>query len=137
MRNSSDLHLHLVHPRSVPWSTISKELAAAFNLPLVPYPKWFSALERSALANANSSDIEFRRNNPAAKMLGAFRGILIGLEGNTNRNKEFTGLPLVSLENAMKVSPTLRDKNLLPLGSVDVEQWLTYWRTTVLLQSKL
>lgn len=70
-------------------------------------------------------------------MLGAFRGILIGLEGNTNRNKEFTGLPLVSLENAMKVSPTLRDKNLLPLGSVDVEQWLTYWRTTVLLQSKL
>jgi hypothetical protein len=137
MRNSSDLHLHLVHPRFVPWSTISKELAAAFNLPLVPYPEWFFALEQSALSNANSSDIEFRRNNPAAKMLGAFRGMLIGLEKNTNRNKEFTGLPLVSLDNAMKASPTLRDENLLPLGSVDVEQWLRYWRTTALLQSKL
>ena len=52
MRHSPEPFLHLIHPRPARWHDVMAPIAELFNVPLVPYDQWTSALEKSVDAGS-------------------------------------------------------------------------------------
>ena len=84
-------HLHLVHPRPVPFRTLVAPIAAALAVPLVPYAAWLRALEASLAPQAADADSEHEvdamRANPALRLLDFFRAQTAEAEGRVPEGK--------------------------------------------------
>lgn len=129
MRNSPSPNVHLAHPRPVPLSDILKPISDAFGIPVIPYAEWVAALEHSVEASSSAPGVESAlRANPASKLIDFFRGGLIQDDPDAP-TREAMGLPFLQLDEAKRSSETLRDANLKQLSAVDVERWLSYWRS--------
>ena len=127
IRHSSSQFVHLAHPRPVPWGTIFDAFSALLGVPLVPYSEWLARLEESGkvivAAREKNDDLQ---NNPALRIIELFRTDSMGIASAR-------GLSLLSIDEALKVSETLRGDKLPQLGIEDVKRWLSYWRSTELL----
>jgi hypothetical protein len=108
----------------VPWGTIFDAFSALLGVPLVPYSVWLARLEESGKATREKNDD--LRNNPALRIIELFRTDSMGIASAR-------GISLLSIDEAQKVSETLRDDNLPQLGIEDVKRWLDYWRNMGLL----
>lgn len=129
MRISAPQVVHLTHPRPVLWSTIFKVFSSALNIQLVSYAEWLARLEISASVNSSSSaelEADTIRSNPALRLINFFRGVSMDLDSS----REALGIPMLSLDEAKKVSSTLQGGNLRELGTEDVLRWLGYWRSS-------
>jgi hypothetical protein len=124
IRHSSSQFVHLAHPHPVPWGTIFDAFSALLGVPLVPYSEWLARLEESGKATREKNDD--LRNNPALRIIELFRTDSMGIASAR-------GISLLSIDEAQKVSETLRDDNLPQLGIEDVKRWLDYWRNMGLL----
>lgn len=114
--------VHLAHPRAVTWSTIAKYLLTELGpgVKLVPYKTWLEELARKERLTEPSG---------ATKLLAFFQSLPQDL------NREAFGLQRMDVTQAMSVSPTLADPDLLQLGVQDVKRWLQYWEQDGLLKS--
>ncbi|EGO18727.1 putative polyketide synthase [Serpula lacrymans var. lacrymans S7.9] len=119
MMDSSTHILHLVHPHPICWSELMQHIALAMNLPLIPYSRWLSSLEKRSLFQDTSGKII-----PALRLLAFFQYSVYRGDGSSTDN--FLE-PRASCQQAIQVSPTLRDTSITPLGLRDVEKWLSYW----------
>ncbi|GJE93533.1 acetyl-CoA synthetase-like protein [Phanerochaete sordida] len=117
MRSCDKPILHLAHPRSIPWTSITKPIADELQLPLVPYDEWLGLLLRAS-DGAGADDI---RQNPALKLLDFFEGATKHADA-----PEAMGLPLMDVSVAVTVSPSLRDAPTLV--AEDALRWLRYWK---------
>ncbi|KAJ7655842.1 hypothetical protein DFH06DRAFT_992336 [Mycena polygramma] len=111
--------LHLIHPRSVPWSNIASAIANDLGVPLVPYADWLTRLE-----NAAKTEKAFR----APRLLGFFQSA----SRHTSEEYDAFGFPKLDMSNALKASETLRRSATSPtywLGGGDVEKWMGYWQS--------
>ena len=128
MRNSSEPILHLVHPHSVAWHSIISPIAKELAVPLVPYPEWLAALEKTAGTEGSDHAIEAMTKNPALRLLDFFRA-----GGNTVDGVEPLGLPYLSTEKAQSVSKTLR--TIPPIGELEVKAWVAAWQAVGFLEA--
>ncbi|KIK64035.1 hypothetical protein GYMLUDRAFT_195812 [Collybiopsis luxurians FD-317 M1] len=123
-----------VHPRPVSWTSvmeaIRQSLLSAKNLsstalPLVPFQKWFTALEESAMREPAE---EVASKMPAAKILEFVRSMA---EADTHASKngdgsyEALGLSSMSISNIQRISPRMKD--LEQINYEDAERWVKYW----------
>lgn len=120
MRNASYDILHLVHPRPVLWTSLITPIAQAMGVPLVTYPIWLSALNRS-MEDTSFTNVELFRRNPALKLIEFFR------RADPSEDKEPLDLPRLSTEHAVKVSKAL-DSTMLQLSGDDALRWLEAWQ---------
>lgn len=115
--------VHLVHPRSVPWSTIADVLSSTLSVPLVTFPEWFAKLELLAAKKPDGSEnIEMLRKVSALRLLP----ILRQMSSKTNRSPTL-GTSTVDLTRALALSPTLANPSFPQLGSTEVISWVKYW----------
>ncbi len=124
MRSSPEPILHLVHPHPALWHDLIAPIAQELGVPLVPYPTWLAALERS---NAEGSEGDAARENPALRLLDFFRSFAQGSE------KPPLGLCRLATEKAVDASETLA--SMPPLGEADIKRWVSAWRTSGFLSS--
>lgn len=132
MRNSPEPILHLVHPHSVPWSTIIRAFAHELHLPLVPYPEWLSTLQaKSQLPNDKPAseqedegemDLEALRTNPALRLLSFFRS------ADMRPGLEAIGLARLEVRKALEASSTL--EGIAQVGEENVRMWVAAWRAS-------
>jgi hypothetical protein len=111
------------------WGTIFDAFSALLGVPLVPYSEWLARLEESGKATVAASGTEKNddlRNNPALWIIELFHTDSMGIASAR-------GISLLSIDEAQKVSETLRGDNLWQLGIEDVKRWLDYWRNMGLL----
>jgi hypothetical protein len=115
---------HLAHARPIKWSTLMNHLSKTLNISQVPFTEWLSTLQ-AHLPDGTSSDTSVLQDIPALKILPFFTSVTEDVLRDPT--KEAMGIPLLSIENAKKASPTLGDRNLQQLTQDDVVQWLAYW----------
>ena len=120
MRDAPYEILHLVHPRPVPWTSIIGPIAQAIGVPLVPFPEWLSALNKSA-EDSSISEVEHMCRNPALRLLDFFR------HADLDEDREPLGVAKLSTKNAIKVSNTL-NSTMRSLGDRDAIRWVDAWR---------
>ncbi|KAF8816011.1 putative aminoadipate reductase [Phlegmacium glaucopus] len=124
--------LNVVHPRPTEWNTVIKLIGDALvaqkklesPLAFVSFQKWFSILEAHA-QSANELRI------PAVKLLDFFRQMSVGdlqVTSDGRLNAEAGGLTNFSTSKTQDISKAMRD--LKPLVSKDIEQWVKYWDAT-------
>ena len=126
--------VHLQHPHPVPWSDIFIPISSALGFSLVPYAEWLGQLENCGKGVIETDEVELMKSVPALKLLDFYRGGLLAqtevtLNGAKQSSKfgEGFGMPALSMQNALKASPTLADPKLGILGAEDARRWLTYW----------
>ena len=120
MRNASYDILHLVHPQPVLWMSLITPIAQAMGVPLVTYPIWLSALNRS-MEDTSFTNVELFRRNPALKLIEFFR------RADPSEDKEPLDLPRLSTEHAVKVSKAL-NSTMPQLSRNDALRWLEAWQ---------
>jgi hypothetical protein len=120
MRDASYDILHLVHPQPVLWTSLITPIAQAMRVPLVTYPEWLSALNRS-MENTSFTDVERMRRNPALKLIEFFR------RADLSEDKEPLDLPRLSTEHAVKVSKAL-NSTMPQLSGKDALRWFEAWQ---------
>jgi hypothetical protein len=121
-----DAHtLHIVHPRGVPFNTLIGSAASSLNVPLVPYPEWFSKLsEEHKTQSYSETNLEkAQATNPALRLFGFFQSARIG--------PEWEPLSVARLETkrAVRVSNVLAER-VKPLNEENVRKWLGSWRAS-------
>ncbi|EIN05387.1 acetyl-CoA synthetase-like protein [Punctularia strigosozonata HHB-11173 SS5] len=123
--------LHLAHPRPIPWTMVMKHVSERLNVPLVPYERWLDALEND-LKDTSKTEVEHMLENPALRLLPFYQSVaaVINVQ-DKHAGYEAAGIPMLDLQNATSVSPSLRD--MQPLTLADVDQWLEYWKRVGLL----
>lgn len=128
--------VHLIHPRPVPWSSISKAVSSELSVTLVPYVDWLAKLEHAASSISPSAsekesraEVQLLRDLQALRLLPFFKGIVI--KGSSSG--EAMGFPSLAVTKALEASPTLANPSLRQLGVDDVKRWLAYWRKVDLL----
>jgi len=123
MRHSDQPFLHLVHPNPVLWSCVFELISEAFEVPLVPYSRWLSALRVSS-GPGDDRAANAAVDNPALYLLDFYQSADKPLPAD---DAEAFGFPRLSTAAASCVSSSLRAMKLSPLGRNDVEGWLAYW----------
>ncbi|KAF9556258.1 acetyl-CoA synthetase-like protein [Agrocybe pediades] len=117
--------VHLVHPQPTSWAKLASIAAQDLSVPLVSYVQWLEKLEGAATRNGDSAEtsVESLKAIPALRLLDFYRVVASNLrkEGNA------FGLPRLSCENAVRLSPTLSE-GIPPLGEQDVKSWLNFWK---------
>lgn len=120
MRHSPEPFLHLIHPRPARWHDVMAPIAELFNVPLVPYDQWTSALEKSVDAGS-AAEVEAMRQNPALRLLPFFKTAKQAVDG-----REALGMVTLSVEKATKVS-----ESLVKMPRLDAERakmWVGAWK---------
>ncbi|KAJ7661571.1 acyl transferase domain-containing protein [Mycena polygramma] len=126
MQTTMNETLHIVHPRPTTWKTVMQPLASLIGVPLVPYVEWFARLRSTA-------EFTIPGKAKAAIALRLLDYFQLGLQP-TAPNRESMGLlPKVVSDKGVVASDALKDEQLLPLSSTDVEKWVRYWRGVGLL----
>jgi len=125
--------VHLVHPRPVSWHSLATVVSAELNVPLVPFVDWLAKLEQTAQSLSQSAYERGSQADPGTEMVRSLRALqllpffkVVGEKLVSARMA--MGLPDLSVEQAVKGSPTLADPDIRQLGSEDVKRWLAYWR---------
>ncbi|KAF8908295.1 acetyl-CoA synthetase-like protein [Mucidula mucida] len=99
---------HIVHPRPVPWSSLSKTISEELGVKLVPYTEWLDLMLGS------------REETVASRKLLTF------FEENAQvldyDNRDAFGMPHIVLSSSLKV------RDIHPLNEDDVRRWMAYWR---------
>lgn len=112
--------LHLSHPIPTSWMTIIDALSSSLVIPTVPFARWMELLEQSAEDSAGGE-----LDNPALRIINFFRvGHQDLMRGST---RQAMGLPVLGLDSAKSVSPTLRG-DMPALDATDVDLWLASWK---------
>lgn len=117
--------VHLIHPRSISWSSISSVISSELKVPLVPYAEWLTRLERFSSQNRNGNGSQDATQIRALQLLPFYRAIF------TMHRGESMGFSKLSSSNLLNVV----DAALPQLNDVDVKQWLAYWRGAGLLSN--
>ncbi|KAF4618223.1 hypothetical protein D9613_011591 [Agrocybe pediades] len=117
--------VHLVHPQPTPWAKLASIAAQELSVPLVSYTEWLQKLEGTVTQNGESAEmtVESLKAIPALRLLDFYRVVASNLQKDGNA----FGLPRLSCENAVRLSPTLSE-GIPPLGEEDVKSWLSFWR---------
>ncbi|KAG1870690.1 putative aminoadipate reductase [Suillus subalutaceus] len=124
--------VNLVHPRPTAWKTLMQPIADAMvehkitnhPLPFVPFSEWVERLESSA----KDVSKETMKRIPAIKLLDFMRSMArsdIAIRASGEMASEAGGMKSFATAVAERVSPTM--KELKPLSSGDVSQWVDYW----------
>ncbi|KAI0068531.1 hypothetical protein BV25DRAFT_1817381 [Artomyces pyxidatus] len=120
--------VHVRHPHPVPWTQLISYFALSLRLPLVSFDEWLSRLESGLLPSMNASGKDGPLR-PALRMLHFFSTIRQS-DALHRSSTEINGLSdVLSMEEGLRVSATLRDDRLPQLQGKDVEEWLAYWRS--------
>ncbi|KAM5543844.1 hypothetical protein V8D89_002461, partial [Ganoderma adspersum] len=122
-------HLHLVHPRPVPFRTLVAPIAAALAVPLVPYAAWLRALEASLASRTDSDaeqEVDAMRANPALRLLDFFRTQTAEAEGRVPEGKEPMGVVRLATDVGERTSAELA--RLPPLDAETSMAWVAAWR---------
>ena len=129
MRHSEEPFLHLVHPHPTTWHTVMEPIANTFNVPLVSYEQWLSALEASVNAGT-TEEVELMKANPALRILPFFKAQ--GQQMDATDEREPMGFVHLSTEKAAKVS-----KSFTQMPQLDAERalrWVAAWKKSGFLQ---
>ncbi|KAH6903044.1 hypothetical protein BKA70DRAFT_1515491 [Coprinopsis sp. MPI-PUGE-AT-0042] len=97
--------VHLVHPRPVLWRDLAQIIAQELDLPVAPFGEWLKALH----ALMGDSGTELKTLAKTAPLVDS------------------TGVPIMDMTNALRLSPTLRDPALTRLDRTLVQNWLRHW----------
>ena len=128
MRFSDIGHLHLVHPRPVPWTSIVSPIAEHMKLDVIPYDDWVDKLAHSGEGLNADSEVEAMKVNPALKIMDFFVGAKSG--SGQSSNPEALDFPALSVAEAERVAPSLSAENLPQLSAKDALKWVAYWKKT-------
>ncbi|KAF8880544.1 hypothetical protein BD779DRAFT_1675887 [Infundibulicybe gibba] len=128
MRLCRDMFFHLVHPDPVLWSSLFESISSLLEIPLVSYPEWLSALEASMHRVGSDEEAAV---NPALRLLDFYQSANKPLASG---DAEALGFPRLSTTIALGAISSLQPGKLRRLGRVDVEQWLTYWKSLGLIE---
>ncbi|TFK79675.1 acetyl-CoA synthetase-like protein [Polyporus arcularius HHB13444] len=120
MRHSPEPFLHLIHPRTARWHTVMAPIAELFDVPLVPYDQWVSALETSVEAGS-AAEVEMMRQNPALRILPFFKAAKEPVDG-----REAFGFVFLSTDKATKVSESLAQMPMLDAERAKL--WVAAWK---------
>ena len=112
MVSSSELALHIVSPRPVPWNTVFHPIAEYLGVPAVPYTEWVARLEKSAADARAKGGVE--GHDSAHNLIHFFKSE--GMGG--------AAVPL-STERAVRASKALREAR--PLGKEDAVRFVEFW----------
>jgi hypothetical protein len=112
MRDSEVEFLHLQNPSPVAWNAVVGPISELLQVPLVSYGEWLSRVE--------ALDSDNLHNNPCLQLLDFFKN---GDNMSTRRGP--LTFPTLSMEEAMKVSPQLKQMRSFV---DDLKKWLTYWK---------
>lgn len=121
MRDSPIPVLHIVNPHPISWSVISKTIANELSVPLVPYAEWLHCLEKGFTEHDNAARGNGRGDNPALPLIDYFRAAATG-----GANKEAFALPRLDIQRAVKISPSLRNAEMLT--PEDALRWIQWWK---------
>lgn len=124
LRHTSSNFVHLVHPRPVPWDIVIGHITEALQVPLIPYDEWFTRLEA-----VPRTDEDLHRN-PALHLIDFYRESLSTKDSQGVDEKEAMGLAVFDTTATMTDAPSLGPSHLAQLGKADIEQWISYWRST-------
>ncbi|KAF4581352.1 putative PKS/NRPS-like protein biosynthetic cluster [Pleurotus pulmonarius] len=103
--------VNIVHPRPVAWTTLFTAIQQALKantrgrvtLPLIPFKEWHELLQAQALDADEKTILQI----PAIKLLDFFRHIANAPE-DAKGLRESGGLPALSVQQALDLSPSLR-----------------------------
>ena len=109
--------VHLIHPKSTPWTVLGAALSSELGVPLVPYNEWLAELE--AAAKSSTSGIA------ALRLLGFFKHVGKQSEADSTCPETF-GLPQMDTSNAVSLSRSLAEAK--PLAERDALAWVGYWK---------
>ena len=120
---SSALHLHLVNPTPSQWDDLFNHTAKKLDVPLIPYPEWFSKLREA------STTVQNTQAHPALRLLEFYRSL------NQASGPEVGGLPPCNAEVARAICPVLNEERLKDVKAEEIQRWLDYWESLGLLKS--
>lgn len=110
--------VHLVHPRPILFSLLTRTISSMLSVPTVPFGEWLSKLE-----NLGDSDtIEKLKAVPALRLLSFYRNILPA----SDEAGDAMGFPRLVCSNAVALASTLSNQPK-QLNERDAEAWLAYW----------
>lgn len=118
--------MHLAHPHPVAWATLFRQVAHELDVPLVPYVEWVDRLTKSAEGLDTEAAVQLTERSPALRILDFFQACSIAT--GTGEGREAMGLRRLALDRACGASATLSGLKSTPLGGLDVEGWIAYWR---------
>ncbi|THH32206.1 hypothetical protein EUX98_g1995 [Antrodiella citrinella] len=122
-RNASGPVLHLVHPQSVPASTVLSVFSETLSLPLIPFAEWVERLQKSSQDCGSGNQEEILNKNPALKLLGFF------VDGVSATNVEAFGAIRMDTSQAVAEVESLQEERLAQLSADDARGWLSYWKS--------
>ena len=112
MVSSSELALHIVSPRPVPWNTVFHPIAEYLGVPAVPYTEWVARLEKSAADARAGAGVE--QHDAAHNLVDFFKSTGMG------------GAEIVlSTDKAVKASKALA--SVRPIGREDALRYVQFW----------
>lgn len=125
--------LHLQHPRPSTWKDVFGYFADILQLPLVPYPEWFTRLADSLAPDANSKLQAGQEHG--LRLIDIFR---LAFDLNEARPDVMGKLvPRLDMTHALRESATLREGRIDEIRPEDVYNWVNYWRRTSFIPSLL
>lgn len=130
MRNTDVVHIHLIHPNPVPWSTIMSGFSDELGIPVVQFDEWVNALEQSQVTDSIQSNADVdaeNKRNPAVRLLNLFRG---AKDKAQDASKEPVGISRLSCVETVKQSAVLQNPELPQIGKKDVHRWVSYWKNS-------
>ena len=116
------LHLHLVNPTPSQWDDLFDRIAKKLDVPLVPYPEWFSKLREASLTVQNT------QAHSALRLLEFYRSL------NQGSGPEVGGLSPCNTEVARGICPVLDEEGLRDVKAEEIQRWLGYWESLGLLK---
>jgi len=116
------LHLHLVNPTPSQWDNMFGYIARKLNVPLVPYPEWFSKLKEASTA------VKSAQEHSALRLL-EFYGTLTQGSGS-----EVGGMPSCNTEVTRGICQVLNEEGLRDVKAEEIQGWLDYWKSLGLLK---
>lgn len=121
-----DTVLHLRHPKPIPWSDMANPLARIIDARVVPYAEWLARLEHEWKAQGIRQISPFLE--PAIRLMDVYRSTCPD-DHPARPITESNGLfPMLSIDKALRASPTLQDPDLPPIQESDIAAWIRYWR---------
>ena len=116
------IHLHLVNLTPSKWDEIFHYIAEELNVPLIPYPEWFSRLKEVSGTAKDSQE------HQALRLLGFYETL------NQESGSEAGGLQPCSTEVARGMCPILNTESLREVKAEEIQRWLGYWESLGLLK---